>query len=1243
MPTSATGLDPAGVATRDELSEALTALREQAGLTVRDVARRTGIPVATVGGWFSGQHVPPVAATAQVRALLAACGVPDDATQPWLAAIARARRKPGRRPVSAAVPYRGLAAFQAEDAPWFFGREELTARLVARVRESRDVPIIVVGPSGVGKSSLLRAGLIPALADDGAPVPPVTLLTPGAHPQAALDAAGEARAVVVDQAEEVFTAGADAEERHAFLSRLAGLTGTGTPVVLGLRADFYAAALREPVLARSLQENQVVVGPMTEAELRRTIVEPARRVGIDVEEALGDVVLADLAPTHGGAAHDPGALPMFAHALYETWQRGSGRSLTVADYRAAGGIQGAIATTAERVYGELEGADRDRARALFLRLVHVAEDVADTRRRVDPEALAEDHRDLLERFVDARLITVDDEAVQIAHEALITAWPRLRAWIDADRAGLLLHRELAEAASAWQRSDRDPGLLLRAGRLTSVMDWASNPARAELLNAQERAFLASSWQAAEAEREESISRTRRLRTLVAALTALVVVVAGVTGYAFNLRADAAEERDLALSRQLAEAANRVRETDPSVAGHLALLAYRTAETAEARSALLDSSVSPLANRMEGPGGLAYVAVGGDVVASAGDAGGLKLWSVSGDGEPVLTEAATLPEADPQALYAFAASPDGGLVAAGGVGMVVHVWDTRDVANPRLLADLEGPEWTVMALAFSPDGSTLAAASADSSVYLWDVTGDEPVPLGEPLGGAGDQLQSVAFSPDGTVIAAGCADGLVHRWNTNGSRLPDLAGPTGAVGTVAFHPDGSALVAGSKDTNLYTWELGTADGEAADPTVVEDAGSWVNAAAWNPEGDLLAAAGSDRYLRLYESSTGTLVSEIPHPGQVTGAAFLPDHGLVTGAADGVVRLWPAPAPAAAIPGGRVFAVAAGRDDTLYVAGSGSGLVRSYDISRAHLPRALAPGVDAPEGAKLAGTLALTPDGDVVATGSADGHVWLWDATSAPLRLLTGAPKVQDQLIEGVSISPDGTLLAAASDDSTAQLWDITDPRVPSALGAAALDGGLALFAAFSPDSRTMAVAHSSPNVVTLWDISDPGTPTQLGEPVTGPTLQIYALAFTPDGRTLAVGSADRAVRLLDVSEPDSPSWLGEPLLGPAGTVFSVSVNPDGTLLAAASADGTLRAWDISDPANPVPHATLIAGEALYSVGFTPDGSRVIAGGLAETVALWDLDAEAVADRVCALSGMGVSEEEWRRYVPSVEHTDPCAPS
>ncbi|MGM0386040.1 MAG: helix-turn-helix domain-containing protein, partial [Actinomycetota bacterium] len=1096
-----------------------------------------------------------------------------------------------------------------------------------------------------GKSSLLRAGLIPALSDDDdAAAPPVALLTPGTHPVAALDAAGEARAVVVDQAEEMFTAGADADERHAFLARLAGLAASGTPVVLGLRADFYAAALREPELARALQENQLVVGPMTASELRRAIVEPARQVGIDVEEALGDVVLADLAPTHGGAAHDPGALPMFAHALYETWQRGSGRTLTVADYRAAGGIQGAIATTAERVHGELEPADRERARVLFLRLVHVAEDVADTRRRVEPDALAEDHADLLERFVDARLITVDDEAVQIAHEALITAWPRLRAWIDADRAGLLLHRELADAASAWQRNDRDPGLLLRAGRLASVMDWASNPARADLLNTPERAFLASSWQAAEAEREESLARTRRLRTLVAALTALVVVVAGVTGYAFNLRADAAEERDLALSRQLAEAANRVRETDPSVAGHLALLAYRTAETAEARSALLDVSVSPLANRVEGPGGLPYVAVGGDVVASAGDAGGLRLWTISDDDEPVLTEAATIPDADPQPLYAVAASPDGRLVAAGGVGMVVHVWDTGDVADPRLVADLEGPEWTVMALAFSPDGSVLAAASADSSLYLWDMTGDEPAPIDEPLSGAGDQLQSVAFSPDGTVIAAGCADGLVHRWGlADGTRLPDLAGPDSAVGTVAFRPDGGALLAGSKDTNLYTWEIGTPDGDPSDPTVIEDAGSWVNAAAWSPDGELVAAAGSDRHLRLYEATSGAALVDTAHPGPVTAATFLPGgRGLVTAAADGVVRLWPSPAPVAAMPGGRVFAVAVSPDDTLYVAGSGNGLARSYDISEPHRPRALAPGVDAPEGARLDGTLTLSPAGEVLATGTADGAVWLWDATAAPLRLLSAAPRVQEELIEYVAFSPDGTMLAAASDDSTAQLWDVADPTVPRSLGSAALDGGLAMVVAFSPDNRLLAVGHSSPNVVTLWDISDPTDPVRIGEPVTGPDQVVYALGFSPDGGVLAVGSADRTVRLLDISDPAAPAWQGEPLLGPAGVVYSVGFSPDGTQLAAASSDGMVRLWDVTG--EPMPLSTLTSPPgALYALAFTRSGDRLAAGGLGESVVVWDLDAEAVADRVCALSGMGVSQEEWQRYLPSVEHQHPCATS
>jgi len=1258
--TSLTTLDPGVLATREELSLALTELRERAGLTVRDVAKRIDVPVATVGGWFSGQHVPPVAATSQVRALLRTCGVADAELDHWLEAVARVRRRPGRRPGTAPAPYRGLAPFQPEDAPWFFGREELVAHLVEVVTQRPETPIAVVGPSGAGKSSLLRAGLIPELCaghtaggePEPADRPLVALLTPGAHPTEALDGAlggSPVRAVVVDQAEEIFTACTDVADRQEFLRRLAGLAAAGTPVVLGLRADFYASALREPDLLPALRQHQVVVGAMTTAELRRALVEPARRAGLEVEDALFDVVLTDLAPGHGATtSYDAGALPLFAHALYETWERGSRRRLTVADYRAAGGIQGAIATTAERVHGALGPEDQERARRLFLRLVHVGEDVADTRRRVEPDVLLETPGDaeLLERFVDARLVIVDEDVVQLAHEALIQAWPRLRQWIDSDRAGLLLHRELAEAAAAWQRADRDPGLLLRSGRLAATLEWAVDPARS--LNQLERAFLAASTTAAESERAAEVRRTRRLRALVAALSALVLVVTGVSGYAFTLRAQAAAERDLALSRQLAEAANRVRATEPGIASQFALLAYRTAETAEARSALLDSSALPLPHRVAGPGGLPYLAVSGDsrLLASAGDAGGLRLWTVSGDAEPVLTEAATLPDVDGEALYAVATNRDGTLVAAGGVGTVVHVWDTSDPQDPRLVADLGGPSWTVMGLAFSPDGRTLAAASADSFLYLWDVA--TLTPLGEPLGGAAGQLQSVTFSPDGTVVAAGCSDMLVHRWHLTdralpAQALPDLAGPTGAIGSVAFSPDGTTLVAGSKDAGTYTWEIGSPTGAAGEPAVGQDAGSWVNAVAWSADGATLVAGGSDRKVRLYEAESNALLSEIPHPGPVTGAAFLPDgRGLVTAASDGVVRLWPSPTPGAPVPGGRVFAVALGDDGRLYAAGSATGIARAFDVTDRHRPRALAPGVTAPEGARLDGTLALAPDGATVATGTTDGRVWLWDATAAPLRLIAAAPQVQQDLIEALAWSPDGGLLAAASDDSTVQLWDVRDPAGAAALGRIEPGGGMAMTVAFSPDGRTLAVGHSTPHMLTLWDVTDPASPRMHGEPVTGPAQHVTTVAFSPDGTTLAVGSADRTMRLLDVSAPGSPAWIGDPIVGAAGIPYFSAFSPDGDTLGTAVADGTLRLWDVADRARP--HAlAVLAGDsaALYSVAFAPSGDRIAAGGVGATVRLWDLDPEQVADRVCALAGMGVSPEEWRRYLPSVPYRDACS--
>ena len=460
--------DPSGVSTRQEFAAELSLLKEHAGLTVRDVATKIGVPASTLGGYFGGSHLPPVKLSDLLPRILAVCGVDDPAEiECWRAALARVRRAPGRRPASALVPYRGLKSFQPEDAAWFFGRQRLTGILVSRMRDQyrRGGLLAVVGPSGSGKSSLLRAGLIPAIRNgaldiQGAEHWPIALFTPGAHPlseQARHQelASASARAsssdqlpavVVVDQFEEVFTLCQDEEERRAFITALcAAGSGTGPGdgsdpwgeseaavkpaalIVLGLRADFYPHALRHPKLVAELQRRQVLVGPMTEEELRSAITSPARKAGLDIEAGLVEVLLRDLAPAdrheqptaaheQPTAAHEPGTLPLLSHALLATWDLSRGGRLTIADYRAGGGIQGAGAASAEEVYADLTPAQQDLTRRIFTRLVHVADDTADTRRRVSRSELqlgdSHSHSDsdvqsVLDAFIGQRLITAD--------------------------------------------------------------------------------------------------------------------------------------------------------------------------------------------------------------------------------------------------------------------------------------------------------------------------------------------------------------------------------------------------------------------------------------------------------------------------------------------------------------------------------------------------------------------------------------------------------------------------------------------------------------------------------------------------------------------------------------------------------------------------------------------------------------------------------------------------------------------
>ncbi len=803
--------DPGRIANQEDFGRELSLLRERAGKTIRQVAAAADVPPSTVGDYFTGSHLPQASATSLLRRILAACGeTRAEVIDQWLQALARARRAPGRRPAGAPAPYRGLAAFQAEDARWFFGRDDLIRLLVGlaadRYRstgsQARELPLVVVGPSGAGKSSLLRAGLIPALrarsrARAGAGGPRILVFSPGPRPVRALagqlahddvagaeavlhadparstELAGQVRlpglAIIVDQFEETFTECQDEDERRSFIAALCALCPRAL-VVLGLRADFYARALAYPQLTTALQERQIVVTPMTEAQLREAIVEPARLAKLKVEHGLVELLLRDLGPLTGSggpeAAYEAGSLPLLSHALLATWQRSRGGVLTVAAYKSSGGIKDAIARTAETAYSELGADQRDHARQLFLRLVQVTDGVALRRRIPIDEVSHGNDADVLNTFVAQRLITVDANAAQITHEVLLAAWPRLREWIDADRDWLRMRRRIGEAARAWHDGSRDVTGLLRGGPLAIARDSASDPAGRAGFSRLEQEYLDAGIAYERAQRDAEKRRTRRLHRLVAALGIAVLAAVALAGYAFGQREVASAALGNADSREVAVEAGQVRANYVSVAAQLGLAAYRISPTPEALSSLLESSGAPAAARLlDSHGVVQAVALTPDhaVLAVAADDGTLRLWDVTHPGLPARLGP---PLAHlPGPIYSAAFGPGGRLLAAAGADHEIRLWDTADPRRPRQAGPpLTGPANTVYCVAFSPDGRFLAAGSADDTVRLWD-TGHpgEPRPFATLTGPAG-HVESVAFSPDGRTLAAGSADSTVRLWS-----------------------------------------------------------------------------------------------------------------------------------------------------------------------------------------------------------------------------------------------------------------------------------------------------------------------------------------------------------------------------------------------------------------------------------------------------------------------------------------------
>jgi WD40 repeat protein len=1268
-----------------EFAAQLRILREEAGSPpYRELARRAHYSSSTLSDAAGGRKLPGLdIALAYVRA----CGGDEDAWRSrWHdVASALARSEPVVEATAMddqSAPYVGLAAFTSQDADLFFGREAMVDKLLTRLSVQRFVTMF--GASGEGKSSLLSAGLIPRFVGDRANGGhrPHIVFTPGPHPVEELairlaglldrtpghlhaDFAADPRnlhrlvrhllsdappeidlIVVVDQCEEIFTLCHDPDERTSFIALLLAAVsepGSRLRVVLSVRSDFYPHCAQHPDLVKALDDGQVLLGAMTVQEFRRAVTRPAATTGCAVEAALLTQLVAD-------ASGRAGTLPLVSHALLQTWRRRRGNTLTLAGYQAVGGIRSALAHTAETVWTSLSGPRQRLARQLLLRLTALGDGTQDTKRRIDRAELTGLNDDLgpvLHALADARLITLADDTVSITHEALFQAWPRLRGWLEEDRSGHRLHRQLTEAAREWEDAGRDPGALYRGVRLDAAVDWVTNQGHRGELNQSEQQFVDASVQANQAESLRERRRTRKVRRLAAALGVLLLLSVAATIYSFQQRATAERERNLTLSRQIAGTANRLRDSDPALASQLAVAAYRIAPTVEARSSVLTASVSPAVTRMLRPGGAAQaVAVNpaGTLLAAAGAARSdttVLLWDLRDPDRPALLGSPLTGHTE--AIWAAAFSPDGTTVATGSDDDTVRLWNVSDPAHPKAAGGpLTGPHDDVIVVEFSPDGSMLAVGSRDGTLRLWDVRDRErPLLTGAPLTAAEGEVRSAAFAPTGNVLAVADGKKAVRLWDIADRQHPRLLGSplalSSRVNTVAFSPDGMTLAAGSNDGTVRLWTM-------TDPAQPTSAGQltretgWVNAITFSTDGTMLAAASDAGSVQVWDLTRRQLRLDLPHAEPVVTVAFREqDQALYTNSADGIARRWLVPGPVLPTANRQITGMDFHPTRSLLIDGGTD--LQLWDVTDRNRPTRAGPPLTAPpDSDRLAGTVAISPDGRTVAAATRAGNnVLLWDITTLEHPQQTARLPGHTALIKHVTFNHRGDLLASAAEDGTILLWSLTNRGNPSTPILLSPGIGFVFAVEFSPDDQMLAAVTQN-GYLALWDLRDPRHPTAIGTPIAVAQDDARSLAISPDGHTLAIGIADGTVRLWDIENPSVPAQLGRPITGPDGFMHDVVFNPSGTVLVGGGA-GQTWLWDVTDRTQPHTMAILPTPKpTTWRLRFSPDGQTLATAN--GNIQLWDTDPERVIRGICASSGDGITRSEWEKHIPDASYQPIC---
>jgi WD40 repeat protein/class 3 adenylate cyclase len=1163
-------------------------------------------------------------------------------------------------------PYKGLRAFEEGDAPDFFGREELVEQLVKRLGQTQF--LAVVGPSGSGKSSVVRAGLVPAIRGGAIPGSegwPIVDMFPGPHPLDGLEAAllraspdpppslmeqlerdehGLHRAVlrllpsdgsdlvlVIDQFEEVFTLVEDEAVRTHFLGSLeAAATDPHSRlrVVATLRADFYDRPLLYRGFAELFKSRVEAVIPLSAEELERAISGPAKRVDVTLEPGLVAAMLGDV-------AEEPGALPLMEYALTELFERRDGRVLFLEAYREIGGVSGALGRRAEELYGELDDEGKEAARQLFLRLVALGEGTEDTRRRVPRSEVASLEVDqqamatVVDTFGPSRQLSFDRDGrtgaptIELAHEAMLTAWPRLHRWIDDARDDVRTERRVASAARDWVEADRDPSFLLAGSRLEQVEAWRTGSGLA--LTPEELEFLDASAaerdrrrtdEEARLARERALERrsVRRLRTVVAVLAVAALIAGGLTVFATSQQGRAEREERRATARELAAASVANLDVDPERSILLALEAID-------RTRSVDGSVLPEAEEA-----LHRAVTASRIVRSVSGVGGALDWSPAG-------------------VFVTEGPEDSGIV------------DIRDAATGDSVLEFPGHEVDINDVRFSPDGSILATTGDDAALKLWNPsTGDLIAEVSGGIGANGPSfnadgslvaaawpeegairivrtstgrvvrtIEGLAFpfdttlSPDGRSVAiTGVENGIVFDI-ASGERLFEMRGHLYPINSIAWSPDGRWIATAANDSSAMVWDARTGRVEAE----LEGHTDGVITVDWAPDSVRLVTAAIDGTAKVWEVDEGGGLEVLSLSAQETRsgtlAAFSPDGThVITGDVEiTAVKIWDvslagaaevqsfptdvlAPVDAVFSPDGRV------------VASVDRGSVAVWELGSEEPVLTIGPGTGSPDPVVR---IAVNRDGTRIATmRNFAGEANVWDASTGEraLDIRYGAE------LAGVDWSDRSDHLLAWSYDGSARVYDGDGAKLQTLWEG---EGFAIEAAAFGPDGRHVATVafHRSPlqSRVTIWDW-------ERGEPVARLDRGATAVAFDPSGASLAVARFDGTMEIHEVGS-------GRRLLRfPShSSVLDLAYSPDGDRIAAGGDDGTVRIFDAEDGTQQLVlrgHRFLVSG-----VAFSPDGRRLVSASPDGLVRVWALELDELIDLARAELTRELSDEECRQYL------------